>query len=76
MYVALISLETNVVRFANWSLVALVLSFFGAVGGMLVALSIKYGDSVLKTLALSGSIMYASVDHICLDGPMNKPILW
>jgi UDP-sugar transporter A1/2/3 len=73
MYVALIGLETERVRSpSNWTPVALALSFLGAAGGLLVALSIKYGDSVLKTLAISGSIIYASVvDHMCLDGPMN-----
>lgn len=73
MYVALIIFDTKSVHFSNWTPVALAISFLGAAGGLLVALSIKYGDSVLKTLAISGSIIYASiVDHICLDGPMNE----
>ena len=71
-YITLISFEHNG-HFSNWTPLALALSFLGAAGGLLVALSIKYGDSVLKTLAISGSIIYASiVDHICLDGPMNQ----
>lgn len=58
--------------FANWTPLAAVLSFLGATGGLLVALSIKYGDSVLKTLAVSGGIIYASVvDRVMLDGPLN-----
>jgi UDP-sugar transporter A1/2/3 len=73
MYITLISLETQNVHFSNWTPMAFALSFLGAAGGLLVALSIKYGDSVLKTLAISGSIIYASiVDHVCLDGPMNE----
>jgi len=37
-----------------------------------VALSIKFGDSVLKTLAVSGSILFASVvDHYVLGGPLT-----
>ena len=71
-YITLISFE-HTSHFSNWTPLALALSFLGAAGGLLVALSIKYGDSVLKTLAISGSIIYASiVDHICLDGPMNQ----
>ncbi|KAL3786952.1 hypothetical protein ACHAW5_009326 [Stephanodiscus triporus] len=71
-YITLISFEHNV-HFSNWTPVAFALSFLGAAGGLLVALSIMYGDSVLKTLAISGSIIYASVvDHICLGGPMNQ----
>jgi UDP-sugar transporter A1/2/3 len=73
MYITLTSFEHNDHFFSNWTPLALALSFLGAAGGLLVALSIKYGDSVLKTLAISGSIIYASIlDHICLDGPMNQ----
>ena len=40
------------------------------------ALSIKYGDSVLKTLAISGSIIYSSViDHIFLGGLFNEQMV-
>lgn len=60
------------IYFANWTLFAFVLSGLGAGGGLLVALSIKYGDSVLKTLAISGSIIYAAiVDRFVLGGPLT-----
>lgn len=72
MYGTLIACDKEKPFLANWTPLAICLSFLGATGGLLVALSIKYGDSVLKTLAISGSIIYAScVDHIFLDGPMN-----
>ena len=58
--------------FVNWSPLTVVLSCSAACGGLLVALSIKYGDSVLKTLAVSGSILFASVvDHYLLGGPLT-----
>jgi len=58
--------------FVDWSPLAVVLSCSAACGGLLVALSIKYGDSVLKTLAVSGSILFASVvDHYLLGGPLT-----
>lgn len=56
----------------NWTPLASALSVLGACGGLLVALSIKYGDSVLKTLAISGSIVYAAiVDRFLLGGPLT-----
>ena len=48
-----------------------------ATGGLLVALSIKYGDSVLKTLAISGSIIYAAViDRALLGGPLTVQMVF
>lgn len=45
MYTTLISFDEHNMPFSNWTPVAVVLSFLGAAGGLLVALSIKYGDS-------------------------------
>ena len=59
----------------GWSIVAVVLALLGAAGGMLVALSIKHGDSILKTLATTGAIILsATVDHFMLGGPLT-PIM-
>jgi len=58
--------------FGGWSVIAFCLSLLGAAGGLLVALSIKYGDSILKTLATTGSIILSSVlDHHLLGGPLT-----
>lgn len=60
----------------GWSYVALFLSFLGAAGGLLVALSIKYTDSIMKTLAVTGSIVLSSIlDHVLLSGPMNMVMI-
>ena len=60
---------------ANWSVMAFILSLLGATGGLLVALSIKYGDSILKTLATTAAIILSSVlDHFWLGGPLT-PIM-
>jgi len=49
------------------------LSLLGAAGGMLVALSIKHGDSILKTLATTGAIVLSStLDHFLLGGPLTS----
>jgi len=59
----------------GWSPVAFMLSVLGAAGGLLVALSIKYGDSILKTLAVTGAILLSSLlDHYLLAGPLT-PIM-
>jgi len=57
---------------AGWSAMAFSLSALGASGGLLVALSIKYGDSVLKTLATTSAIILSAIcDHIWLGGPLT-----
>jgi solute carrier family 35 (UDP-sugar transporter), member A1/2/3 len=62
--------------FGGWSLLALLLSALGAAGGLLVALSIKYGDSILKTLATTGAIVLTGVlDHILLSGPLTPSMI-
>jgi len=57
---------------SGWSAVALMLSLLGAAGGLLVALSIKYADAILKTLAVTGAIILSSLlDHLMLGGPLT-----
>lgn len=60
---------------SGWSWLTVLISFIGAAGGLLVALSIKYGDSILKTLATTGAIVLSSLlDHFFLEGPLT-PIM-
>lgn len=62
--------------FGGWSFVAFLLACLGAAGGLLVALSIKYGDSILKTLATTGAIILSSLlDHFLLDGPLTPSMM-
>lgn len=61
--------------FGGWSVVAWAVALLGAAGGLLVALSIKYGDAILKTLATTAAIILSSVlDWYLLDGPLT-PIM-
>ena len=56
----------------GWSPLAWMLTVLGAAGGLLVALSIKYGDSILKTLATTGAIVLSSLlDRFWLGGPLT-----
>lgn len=62
--------------FGGWSSVTFILALLGASGGLLVALSIKYGDAILKTLATTGAIVLSSVlDHIWLGGPLTPVMM-
>ena len=43
---------------------------------MLVALSIKYADAIMKTLATTGAIVLSSIlDHFLLGGPLTPVML-
>jgi solute carrier family 35 (UDP-sugar transporter), member A1/2/3 len=54
---------------------AWIVTLLGAAGGLLVALSIKYGDAILKTLATTAAIILSSVlDYLFLNGPLT-PIM-
>lgn len=58
--------------FKGWTLSAVVLALIQAVGGLLVAASLKYADSILKTLATSGSIVLSAiVGYAVLDAPLD-----
>lgn len=60
----------------GWSILTFILSILGAAGGLLVALSIKYGDSILKTLATTGAIVVTGVlDHVFLGGPLTPSMI-
>ena len=62
--------------FGGWSWIAFLLAGLGAAGGLLVALSIKYGDSILKTLATTGAIILSSLlDHFLLGGPLTPSMM-
>ena len=62
--------------FVSWSWVTCLLSALGAGGGLLVALSIKYGDSILKTLATTGAIVLTGLlDYALLGGPMTPSMM-
>jgi UDP-sugar transporter A1/2/3 len=62
--------------FGGWTKVTFALAMLGAGGGLLVALSIKYGDAILKTLATTGAIIVSSLlDHFLLGGPLTTSMV-
>ena len=48
-------------KIKNRSFLSFVVSVLGALGGILVALSVKHADSILKSIATSGAIVLASL---------------
>jgi len=57
---------------SNWSLLTVLVSSFGAIGGLLVAATLKYADSILKTMAAAGAIVLSTLlGWLFLDGPME-----
>merc|ERR1712070_739876 len=61
--------------FQGWSIVTLACAAVGALGGVLVALSIKHTDSIMKTIATTGSIVLTTILNAAfLNGPLTLPI--
>tara|TARA_B110000208_G_scaffold28943_1_gene37978 strand:- start:116 stop:1243 length:1128 start_codon:yes stop_codon:yes gene_type:complete len=61
--------------FDGWTINALIVSLLGAAGGLLVALSIKYTDSLVKSLAVGGAIVLTTFfGWLYLDGKMDLPV--
>ena len=60
---------------SGWSLITFIVACLGALGGILVALSVKYSDSIMKSIAVSGAIVLSGVGgYLFLDGPMTLPM--
>ncbi|GAX26876.1 hypothetical protein FisN_9Lh165 [Fistulifera solaris] len=77
VYLAFMAFTTSPAEIgAGWTPLAWGVASLGAAGGLLVALSIKYGDSILKTLATTGAIILSSVlDHVWLGGPLTPAMM-
>ena len=61
----------------TWSHSATLIAILSSLGGILVALSVKYSSSIKKCLAVSGSIVITTVfGHFFQKGPMNASILF
>ena len=54
--------------FAGWSTLATVIVMDHALGGLIIAVAIKYADNILKTFAMSLSIIVSSVLSIFIFG--------
>jgi len=62
----------SVATWSNWSITTCIVVILGATGGLLVAATLKYADSILKTLAAAGAIVLSTIlGHYFLDGPLD-----
>lgn len=58
--------------FARWSLLTFSVAATGAAGGLLVGATLKYADSIMKTLATAGGIVFSTLlGHFLLQGPLD-----
>ena len=64
------------VAWSNWSPLTFLVAFAGAGGGLLVAATLKYADSILKTLAAAGAIVLSTIlGHMFLNGPLDTSVI-
>ena len=62
--------------FGGWTKLSVLLSLLGSAGGLLVALSIKYADAILKTLATTLAIIISSLlDYFFLNGDLTYTMI-
>ena len=62
--------------FKGWSAVTVIVALLGAIGGILVAMVIKYADGLAKNLATASSIVATTcVGHWLFGGPMSSSII-
>jgi UDP-galactose transporter len=62
----------DLVFFQGWTINTVLIALIQAGGGLLVAACLKYADSILKTLATSGSIVLSAVlGYLLLGGQLD-----
>lgn len=62
--------------FQGWSFLAIVIVFLQAIGGILVAATLKYADAVVKNFAVSGSIILSTiVGYFWMGGVLDMFVL-
>uniref|UniRef100_A0A7S0IMW4 EamA domain-containing protein n=1 Tax=Calcidiscus leptoporus TaxID=127549 RepID=A0A7S0IMW4_9EUKA len=76
IYVPIMMYEHPKNPFYGWTPMAAVCAAVGGIGGVLVALSIKLADSIMKTIATTGAIVLTTALNAgFLDGPMSLTII-
>merc|ERR1711935_1157693 len=61
IYLPILIYDNPTNPFVGWSYVAVLCAAVGALGGVLVALSIKYTDSILKTIVVGALVVVVAV---------------
>lgn len=77
MYGGIILYEGSSTRtpWSNWTFITVLVAILGAAGGLLVAATLKYADSIMKTMATAGAIVLSTLlGFYFLNGPMSLVI--
>ena len=76
IYTPLMIYDNPTNPFNDWTVMAGVCALLGSIGGLLVALTLKHADAIVKTLATTMAIVLTtSVNAAFLDGPFTLPIV-
>jgi len=68
--------ETGWQILSGWTALVWLIAFLHAAGGILVALSVLYSNSITKTVAVCGSLVFTTIlGNVFFDAPFNGPIL-
>jgi UDP-sugar transporter A1/2/3 len=72
VYAGIVFCNNGMNFFEGWDIYAFYVAVLGSLGGILVAFSLKYTDSILKSMASTFSIFLTTVlEWWFMDGPMN-----
>eukprot|EP00299_Pterocystis_sp_00344_P018525 c9247_g1_i1.p1 GENE.c9247_g1_i1~~c9247_g1_i1.p1 ORF type:complete len:336 (+),score=42.18 c9247_g1_i1:25-1032(+) len=73
VYIGIVAFNKGLIDiFEGWSFLAFTISFVSGVGGILVAASLKFTDSILKSFASTMAIVLTTiVEWQFMGGPMN-----
>ena len=62
--------------FQGWSYVTVLIVFFQGLGGILVAATLKYADSVVKNFSIAGSIMLSTfIGYFYMGGVVDMFVI-
>jgi solute carrier family 35 (UDP-sugar transporter), member A1/2/3 len=68
--------DSDRLAWSGWNGITFLVALLGALGGLLVAASLKYADSILKTLATAGAIIISTVlGHFLLGSPLTHDVI-
>jgi len=75
IYTPIMMYENGWKPFSGWTAMATVCALVGSVGGLLVALTLKYADAILKTLATTlAVVLTTTLNAAFLEGQFTVPI--
>ena len=75
VYLAIFGWTGNTAHmFDHWTLCATIIALMGSGFGVLVAVALKYTDSIVKSMGTVGMVCTTMFEWVVFDGPMNPAI--